>query len=256
MKLRSALLIACMLVVPLLAMFSHKIPSELRLAARKRMWDALATALGHDQPEHPLGVSFGPAAPIALPDPGPASAAMANSAVPAAVDAAAFVAPSPLPPPLPQTLHSPVGQIEAPPSRAAIEPPAAEAAIGGSVPPLSAPELLSEGLSSESVVPLATSSISPAPAEAIEQRLRALGALSIEWTPSQAGDGLHRCSCRLPADPSGQLHRVFQASAADPIAALDSLLGQVTAWSMRASTPSPQGGRVSRTAAEASQPRR
>lgn len=78
--------------------------------------------------------------------------------------------------------------------------------------------------------------------ESLEARLRALGATSIDWTPAQGGDGLHRCSCRIPADPTGQLQRVFQSAAADPVAALDNLVGQVTAWSMR--TKAVPGGGV------------
>lgn len=46
MKYRSLLLVACMLVVPLLAMFSHKIPADVRAAMRRGLRDALGHCLG------------------------------------------------------------------------------------------------------------------------------------------------------------------------------------------------------------------
>jgi len=46
MKCRSLLLVACMLVVPLLAMFSHKIPSDVRAAMRRGLRDGLGHCLG------------------------------------------------------------------------------------------------------------------------------------------------------------------------------------------------------------------
>ena len=46
MKCRSLLLVACMLVVPLLAMFSHKIPADVRAAMRRGLRDALGHCLG------------------------------------------------------------------------------------------------------------------------------------------------------------------------------------------------------------------
>jgi hypothetical protein len=53
-----------------------------------------------------------------------------------------------------------------------------------------------------------------------------------------ADGGLHRCSCRVAADPSGQLQRVFQSSGRDPAAAMQQLLEQVEVWKERiASSP-------------------
>ena len=63
----------------------------------------------------------------------------------------------------------------------------------------------------------------------VERQLTALGAVAFACTQSPTG-GLHRCSCRVPADPSGQLHRVFQSSNPDPVVALRNLLGQVQFW--------------------------
>lgn len=41
MKVRTFLLFACMIVVPGLAMFSHRVPAEFRSAARSALWDPL-----------------------------------------------------------------------------------------------------------------------------------------------------------------------------------------------------------------------
>jgi hypothetical protein len=181
MKLRSALLVACMIVVPSLAMFSHKIPSSTRVALRRQMWepmiDTARAACGLPAVEQRAPAPFLPTGPMAGP---PATAPRAEQA-PSAV-----TPPGTLP-----------GTIEARPMEVGSGLGADEGRLG------------------------------------LEARLRSLGATRIEWTPAQGGDGLHRCSCRIPAEPTGQLHRVFQAAAADPVAALDSLVGQVTTWSMR-----------------------
>ena len=191
MKLRSALLIACLIVVPLLAMVSHKIPAATRAAAREKLWSLIVGAL-----------------------------------VPAAVQPATAVPAAGEPTPSIEPFSRPWEQT-------APTPPTA--------PP---PTIL---VNAESSLPIGEAN----GRESLEARLRALGATQIDWTPAQGGDGLHRCSCRIPAEPTGQLHRVFQAAAADPLAALDNLVGQVSAWSMRTGGAA-EGG----VAAGATMPRR
>jgi hypothetical protein len=181
MKLRSALLVACMIVVPLLAMFSHKIPSATRVAVRRQMWepviDTARAACGLPAVDQRAPAPFLPTGPMAGPSPtAPRAEPGPSTATP------------------PAALQ---GAIEAQPMEVGSGLGADGSRLG------------------------------------LEARLRSLGATRIEWTPAQGGDGLHRCSCRIPAEPTGQLHRVFQAAAADPVAALDSLVGQVTTWSMR-----------------------
>ena len=191
MKLRSALLIACLIVVPLLAMVSHKIPATTRAAVRENLWSPIVRAL----------------APAAV---------QPATAVPAAGE------PTPSIDPFPRPWEQP------PPS-----------------PPTASPSTILGG--AESSLPIGEAN----GRESLEARLRALGATQIDWTSAQGGDGLHRCSCRIPAEPTGQLHRVFQAAAADPLAALDNLVGQVSAWSMRTGGAA-EGG----MAAGATMPRR
>lgn len=191
MKLRSALLITCLIVVPLLAMVSHKIPAATRAAVREKLWSPIVRAL----------------APAAV---------QPATAVPAAGEPTPSIDPSPRP--WEQTAPS---------------------------PPTAPPPTILVG--AESSLPIGEAN----GRESLEARLRALGATQIDWTSAQGGDGLHRCSCRIPAEPTGQLHRVFQAAAADPLAALDNLVGQVSAWSMRTGGAA-EGG----MAAGATMPRR
>ena len=207
MKLRAALLLACMITVPMLAMFSHKVSASTRQAIRKRIWDPMI-----DSAATSLGWSDG--------------AATRSGAAATGVDSLAAG--------MPGTVHGDPGQAS---TEGSDRFPGAEA------PPPVTPMFADRPRSPDPAValpPAADTLPSAGPAvgvagdlSSLEARLRALGATGIEWTPAQGGDGMHRCRCRIPADPSGQLQRVFQASAADPVAALDSLVGQVTAWSLR-----------------------
>ncbi len=220
MKFRSALLIACLIVVPLLAMVSHKIPAATRIAIRERLWDPMFGAiastlgLGSPTPSSPFPRQTAASPPLAEPVgaeeealPGPLDAVAGPRSAPAdiALPPADLGEPSQRQQPLGQGLRGPDSAREA-----ASLPPAILRGSDDSLP-------IGGGTGRES----------------LEARLRALGATRIDWTPGQGGDGLHRCSCRIPAEPTGQLHRVFQAAATDPVAALDNLVGQVTAWSMR-----------------------
>lgn len=185
MKLRSCLLFACMAIVPLVAMFSHKIPRDWRLAAQR------------------LARGEAPAPPTPQP-------------------------PAPVPPAAEPVAATPPQQRSATP---ALPPPAPVA--GPAEPALTLVEV------AQPMSPVAMSpDAAPGPADTarsrlmIEDQLRALGAVSIECVPMMQGTS-HRCSCRVPADPSGQLQRVFQSSNPDPIVALKNLHGQVQFWKHR-----------------------
>ncbi len=218
MKLRSALLIACLIVVPLLAMFSHKVPTATRAAIRERLWDPmirpLASALGLGAPS-PTSPAPRQATASPPPDCPVGSMKEAFPGTPRAFASTASAATDVGPP-----AADPLKPLQ--PARASgLREP--DAAIAGNT---LQPAIL---LGSDDSLPIGGAT----GRELLEARLRALGATRIDWTPGQGGDGLHRCSCRIPAEPSGQLHRIFQAAATDPVAALDNLVGQVTAWSMR-----------------------
>ena len=200
MKLRAALLLACMITVPLLAMFSHKVSASTRQSIRNRFWDPMV-----DSAKASLGWSEGP---ISRPGPAGVGAGSLTTALP--------------------------GDVHGDTERAPVED---SGGAGGAPPPPVTPMFADRPRAPDAAdaTPLVGTAVgSEGNLSSLEGRLRALGATGIEWTPAQGGDGLHRCRCRIPADPSGQLQRVFQASAADPVAALDSLVGQVTAWSLRA----------------------
>jgi hypothetical protein len=178
MKIRTFLLFACMIVVPLLAMFSHKIPPDFRQAVRRHLWEPAHQALSDG------GTSPEPAAVATLPT-------VAISETPAAPNPASPEPAQPFPEPEPASSA---------PARAAAN--------------------------------------APATLREIEGRLAALGGFAVECVPVTGAGGMHRCSCRVAADPSGQLQRVFQSSDRDPAAAMRHLLEQVEVWKERiASSP-------------------
>lgn len=169
MKIRTCLLVICMVAVPMVAMFSHKIPRDWRLAAQR-----FARGEGFAQ----VGSVARGGEPSRVEKP--------------ASDAEPAVTPVEFNPPA------------TPPSPAAV-----------------------------SVAPASDASHDPALVKAdVEQRLAALGAVAFECVRMPTG-GLHRCSCRVSADPSGQLQRMFQSSNPDPVVALRNLLGQVQFWKHR-----------------------
>lgn len=161
MKIRSILLVTCLVVVPLIAMFSHRIPPATRAAVGRWLGDMARGS----RPIAPAGV-------------------------PASVEPAVRVS---------------------------------SAAEAPRVVPVAA------------VVPV--SAARSVPEHENLERLRALGAVAIDCSPLPGGGG-HVASCRVPVDGAGQLERLFQAVGADPAAATDKLLGDVSAW-QRGSTPGP-----------------
>lgn len=168
MKIRTFLLFACMIVVPMLAMFSHKIPPDFRQAARHHFWDPAQRAMTG----------------------GEAAAVPAVVASMPTVTISETVAPAD-----PQPSFADSGLAPAVPTRAAVSPPASMREIEG--------------------------------------RLAALGGFAVECVPVTGDGGIHHCSCRVAADPSGQLQRVFQSSGRDSAAAMQQLLEQVQAWKER-----------------------
>lgn len=190
MKCRSILLIACMLVVPLLAMFSHKVPAEMRAAVRRSLRQAMAGCVGQ-----------------------PAEAG------------------SPTTPPGEKVAWEPARR-EAPPQSAAAAAVPAGLRLSGepAADPETAPPLVAE---------LADRSRQARDQHLLDARLKGLGAVSLDCRPLPGNAGMYSSSCRLPVDASGQLQRVFQATAPDPVAASEALLLQVTAWLQRAAAQQP-----------------
>lgn len=153
MKVRSAVLIACLIVVPMVALVSHRVPASFRALVRERVGTPLGEWLTGLFDRSPVGPEE-PATP--------------------------------------------------PPIVAAAEPPA--------ITPVT--------------VPVTTA---PASTEA-RALLERLGAVAIECLLAAEGC---QASCRVPVDTGGELHRVFQVTAADETTALRGLGEQVDAWSRR-----------------------
>jgi hypothetical protein len=204
MKLRTLLLGTLMVVVPLLAMFSHLIPAEVRAATRHQLRSAVdgwfATASEAGQP----AMATEPAAADLPADPLPAAP---SKALPA--EGRPVAAGAPLPPSNP-------GQITgmrpiAAASRNEVEP--------------------------ELVAQLADRSRHTRDQQAVESRLHALGAIAFECQPVPGTPGLFASACRVPVDPTGQLQRVFQATGNDPATATEALVAQVQAWRQRPPQP-------------------
>lgn len=206
MKCRSLLLVACMLIVPLLAMFSHKIPADVRAAMRRGLRDAAGHCFGR-----------------------PAEAGMTAPSAATAADAVVrtdFV-------------------VEAPESRARTDAvdagtTAAQSPAGDAV---ASPALVAQ---------LADRSRQARDQQAVEARLRNLGAMSFDCQPVPGTGGMYSSSCRVPVDASGQLQRVFQATGADPLTASESLAQQVAAWRQRVVEQAPGTGAAAVTAGQSS----
>jgi len=90
MRVRSLLLGVCMVVVPLLAMFSHHLPPRLFVTARKTVWEPVAAWAGW-KPVPPPRSATVRATPEPRPDPSPA---LAVAAQPSASRAMAAVLPA------------------------------------------------------------------------------------------------------------------------------------------------------------------
>ena len=99
MRVRSLLLGVCMVVVPLLAMFSHHLPPRLFVTARESVWEPVAAWAGWKPAPAPRSSPV-PAQPEARPAPPPAPAVAAQPSASremATVLPAAAVGPSALP---------------------------------------------------------------------------------------------------------------------------------------------------------------
>jgi len=267
MKWRSSVLITALVVVPLVATFSHLVPSAVRRTASARLWQPVRQgilALLDDDTDAGSGVptpvateptteaerrseSLVAVAPVALP-PAPLDTPVAasvtdprGSATPAAVAAVSFTS-SPAP-------ESAVAlPTEAPAPRPPASPQAVADALVASTRGSWAPHLSDTRPPAVPDLPAGF----PATRAAAERHLAELGAVGFDFTPADAACPRHRCSCRLPADPSGQLQRVFQAADENPEVALGQLLTEVKSWQRRSlatappAAPAARGGTVRR----------
>lgn len=233
MKLRSSLLVACMVVVPALAMFSHLIPGDLRVGIRRYAASLVSVCLGRPAEAGPpaaklpgstgTGGAHEPATALAPSEsPGPAAP------LPQAVVASA-VAP---PPPAASSRATP---------RAGVSPGEPQGRPGGMAPTVGSATTEAD----DSATPALVAQLADRTRQARDQQARdlqavgtqlaALGAVAFTCQPLPGPDGLFTSDCRVPVDPTGQLQRVFQASGRDPLSASLALVEQVTAFQQRSS---------------------
>lgn len=235
MKLRSSLLVACMVIVPALAMFSHHIPVELRNGIRRHATTLVAVCLGRAAEAGPLATAnvvagtSGPQPHVgALPTSVPADAR-----IPKADDTAAAGLSTP---PLPT--RSPPTPAQAPLPTAAATGDAPDRP-GSTAPTGGTPSTEAENAATPALVAQLADRTRQArdqqarDLQAIGTQLAALGAVAFTCQPLPGPDGLFTCDCRVPVDPTGQLQRVFQASGRDPTSASLTLVQQVTAFHER-----------------------
>lgn len=276
MTFRTCILLACMLVVPGLAMFSHRLPVELRATLRQQVWVPVQGAV--HATAKALSLTSDP--PPAAASPVVAAATPVLTTTPAAVTPAAAPAPPSAPrPPTPASLSPParvvMPTVSLAPANAIVDQPApqgnglavptatsraaersftqpsapqraaalAEQASQAAAPPepavgglMSLPQREPPLRHMAPEPPLAGDDAGPSIA-AVHQRLAALGAFGVECQPLGNGAAGYASSCRMNVDPNGELHRMFHGTGPDAAAAMQSLVEQVEGWKRQQAAP-------------------
>ena len=250
MKIRTCLLAAFGLVVPLLAMFSHLIPAGVSDSFWKLAWqpaaaffedsggssttpddvdgaDSPAAEVHADLPDGTAALLPVDTAVAAMPVPGTTAgsgsldtAELAGGKRVPSGDASVMLptvdlsgdALSPLP--TRQTSAWPTATVRRPPGDVELSEWPTDAGSPAAVIPAAMTR------------PIATApSTDPATTAALEQ----LGAFDITCQPTAGGRFFH-CSCRVAADPTGQLVRMFHTTETDPQRAMLRLMDDVRRW--------------------------
>lgn len=185
MKVRTSLLFVCMIVVPGLAMFSHRVPAEVRSATRCAIWEPIAAWT---------------------------ESWTATESEPAAGERS-------------EERVAEVPPLVSSPDRSADHPWQNSTADGGVA---------------TAATPSPTAALAPAPDRRgpVSGRLASLGATAVECRPLDGVPGVQVASCRVAMDAAGQLHRVFQTTAATPDEAIAALAAEVERWRDRLATRS------------------
>ena len=266
MLIRTCLLAAFGLVVPLIAMFSHLVPS----GAGDALWEAVwqpASAFFSEEAASDVTAATESTPPPATADEDPRtelaspSAAVSAASPVTATSSTAFAAAD-----LATNTGQPAGvvlpTVEIDTNRVASAGPATTS-VARQQSTEAEPAPLAAAVTEEATSPLwsrsspvadaavqpvtlataepaaaaapATISLDPALTSALTQ----LGAFDIACQPT-IGGRYHHCSCRVAADPSGQLVRMFHATDATPEQAIHRLLADVYQWkSAQNSAPTP-----------------
>jgi hypothetical protein len=215
MKIRSCVMIACMLVVPALALFSHLTPPAAREFLRCSVCDPLCQAISAIDAALPFG---------------------AQATLSAGPNAAA---------------QEPVAADLLQPVIAADEPVVATVPQSGTAAALAPADTTAvEALPTVAVSPAVVSTSSVAKQDqprsqaewealaSLRTQLASLGATGIDCRPQPGALPGYISSCRIGIDARGQLHRMFHGQGPDAPAAMQSLVSQIQAWQVQqAGTP-------------------
>jgi hypothetical protein len=220
MKIRSCVMIACMLVVPALALFSHLTPPAAREFLRCSVCDPLCQAISAIDAALPFGaqatLSAGPAEVARKPE-------TPNVLQPV------IAADEPV-----------VATVPRSGAAAAPDPATARALETASM------DALPTVTVSSAVVPESPrvdqnrprSQAEWATLAALRTQLASLGATGIDCRPQPGALPGYISSCRIGIDARSQLHRMFHGQGPDAPAAMQSLVSQIQAWQMQqAGTP-------------------
>jgi hypothetical protein len=220
MKIRTFLIFVCMIVVPLLAMFSHKVPPEIRTACGNLLMRpalALIEAAAHSTETKPEASPVDFAAP-------PAGPLLAGG-----------------PPPGPSGEAQPAGLHEGKeaPSQVGATPVALRT---GSPSPHPQPQSAraTESLSPASLMPPSSPAADQLHSDRLRRQMAAAGVHRILLEPSTDGSGNFHGSCRVAVDPKGELQRLFHAQASSKDKTLQNLFEQVTRWQQRLAATLPE----------------
>jgi len=229
MKVRSLLLFACMIVVPFLAMFSHKLPAEMRAAWAAavldpaiELIDSLAgSAVANDAAE-PLDFNEPPVGPLLGGEPQPLQ-------VPARSDGGQRLGGT--------DPGSSLGGLPAavrPPPASEPSLPLPAAAGGAPAPPQRFRDASPGAQNTAAAFPSQSPSGEPAAlSRQLRRRLEVAGVERLLLEPVADGSGGVRGSCRLAVDAEGQLQRLFQTCGATEVETLRRLNDQVGRWRSR-----------------------
>lgn len=265
MKIRTCLLAAFGLVVPLIAMFSHLIPSGATDAVWAAAWQPASAFFAADASDTAATTAAAPTEAAGLL---PKDAATA---------ATPLTQPQPRETDLNATLLAGGVASDGPPSNEVL--PTVNVGMSGPVSdprttaaatvrrPTSEVEsplwsadsnrrdaLVTPAATTTAAAPSAPAGSSATAASPIEQSLTDLGAFDVACQPTAGGRYFH-CSCRVAADPTGQLVRMFHATEPDRQRAMQRLLDDVGSWKARqaatstappVSPPMPSGGTILR----------
>lgn len=267
MKIRTCLLAAFGLVVPLIAMFSHLIPSGATDAVWAAAWqpasaffaadasDTTATAAAAAAPTEAAGLLPTGAETAATPLTQSPPRETDRDATLLAGGVASDTPPSNVVLPTVNVSMNSPGSDPRTTAAATVRRPTGEVES----PLWSADSnrrdaLVTPAATTTAAAPSATAGSSATAASPIEQSLNNLGAFDVACQPTAGGRYFH-CSCRVAADPTGQLVRMFHATEPDQQRAMQRLLDDVGSWKARqaatstappVSPPMPSGGTILR----------